>query len=74
MAMTPEKCHCGRPLHYTDPNVEDFVRKMIKLCGPTVIIEVSGRRFKVQRHYLALHGIRAAEIDRLGFEEVTGRE
>ncbi len=33
-------------------------------------VEVSGRRYKVPRHYIALHGLKGADVAALGFEEV----
>lgn len=69
---TEELCHCGKPLHYTDPLVADFTRGLIAENGPTVKISVGGRVWEVQRHYIALHGIKAAELADLGFPEVEG--
>jgi hypothetical protein len=69
---TEEMCHCGRPLHYTDPLVADFTRDLIKNLGPTVKVSVGGRIWEVQRHYLALHGLAAADLPELGFPEVEG--
>lgn len=65
-----EMCHCGKPLHYTDPLVADFTRDLIKHNGPTVKVSVGGRIWDVQRHYIALHGIKASELPDLGFPEV----
>jgi hypothetical protein len=69
---TEELCHCGRPLHYTDPLVADFTRDLVKRQGPTVKVSVGGRIWEVQRHYIALHGLAAAELPELGFPEVEG--
>lgn len=63
-------CHCGKPLHYTDEVVEAFTKDLIKTAGPTVKVSVGGRIWEVQRHYIALHGVRAAELPDLGFPEV----
>jgi hypothetical protein len=65
-----ELCHCGEPLHYTDEMVEAFTRDLIKNLGPTVKVNVGTRTWEVQRHYIALHGLRAAELPDLGFPEV----
>jgi hypothetical protein len=69
---TEELCHCGQPLHYKDPLVADFTRDLIKHQGPTVKVSVGGRIWEVQRHYIALHGIKASELPELGFPEVEG--
>ena len=67
-----ELCHCGKPLHYTDPLVADFTRDLVKRQGSTVKVSVGGRIWEVQRHYIALHGLAAAELPDLGFPEVEG--
>ena len=64
-------CHCGRPLHYSDPEIQKLVEKIIAEKGEFVPIKVlGGRAWKVPRHFIALHGIRAWEIPTLGFEEI----
>jgi hypothetical protein len=68
----PEMCHCGRPLHYTDPVIERMVRALIRDLGDYMNVTVEGRTWLVQRHYIALHGIKAVELPFLGFEEITG--
>lgn len=67
---TEELCHCGKPLHYTDEVVEAFTKDLIRTAGPTVKVNVGNRTWEVQRHYIALHGVRAAELPDLGFPEV----
>lgn len=63
-------CHCGRPLHYTDPDNQRAVELLIKRLGPNIRITAQGRTWLVPRHYIALHGIRAAELPFLGFQEI----
>jgi hypothetical protein len=65
-----ELCHCGEPLHYTDEMVEAFTRDLIKNLGPTVKVNVGTRTWEVDRHFIALHGLRAADLPTLGFPEV----
>lgn len=65
------KCHCGKPLHYTQLGVERFMRAVVLEQGEFVKVTVSGRSWMVQRHYVALHGLKASELPMLGFEEVT---
>ncbi|HZT29439.1 MAG TPA: hypothetical protein VFA33_06130 [Bryobacteraceae bacterium] len=73
--MPPEAmCHCGRPLHYTDPVIERMVRALIAQLGEYTRVTVEGRSWMVQRHYIALHGIKGADLPFLGFEEVTGHD
>lgn len=67
--MTPEPpvlCACGRPLHYTNPETQAVVEALVTKFGETTIVEVPGLgRYKVQRHYIALHGLRAIELPQL---------
>jgi hypothetical protein len=61
------------PLHYNDPANRAAVERMIALAGgdPFVNVTIDGRTWRVQRHYIALHGLKAWELPNLGFEEVT---
>ncbi len=63
-------CHCGLPLHYKDKATEELVLKLIEELGEFVPIQVGNRKWLVQRHFIALHGIKAQELPNLGFEEV----
>lgn len=65
-----ELCHCGKPLHYTDPHARAYVEMMIRLSGECVIVAVDGRSWRVPRHYIALHGLKGSEVPGLGFEEL----
>jgi hypothetical protein len=71
-----ELCHCGKPLHYNSKGVEAFVRKKIAELGETMPVSTPDengrvRTWKVPRHYIALHGLKAQEILLLGFEELV---
>lgn len=66
--MELERCHCGLPLHYTDPVIEAQVRALVAQLGEFVTIETPEGRWRVQRHYIALHGVKAQELPALGFE------
>lgn len=67
----PELCHCGQPLHYTDPTGERIVKMLVGQLGPEVTVTVGGRSYAVPRHFLALHGLEASEIHLLGFKEIV---
>jgi hypothetical protein len=67
----PELCHCGKPLHYLNLDVQRVVEEFVRLHGTHIRVTVGGRTWLVQRHYIALHGLKAAELPRLGFEEIT---
>ena len=62
-------CHCGRPLHYSDPEIQRDVEALIALLGECVTVQVGGRKWLVPRHYIALHGLKAVDIATLGFDE-----
>lgn len=68
--MKSEVCHCGKPLHYADPKKAAIMRKMVLDNGAFIPVVACGRTWKVQRHYIALHGIKAKELPYLGFLEV----
>jgi len=64
-------CACGRPLHYNSSYVQDMVTRLAQRLGETVIVSVGGRRYKVQRHYLALHGLKAKELPQLAEQGIV---
>ena len=68
-------CHCGKPLHYTDPNIQRDVERLIAQLGEKIIVKTSdGRSWRVPRHYIALHGLKDVEVETLGFEEIKRGE
>lgn len=63
-------CHCGQPLHYRNQEIEDMVQLFVDRLGEYIIVAGSdGRKWKVQRHYIALHGLHEQDLPYLGFEE-----
>ena len=68
----PVHCHCGRPLHYTYEHNRLMVEKLVAEQGEFVRVTVAGRTWLVQRHFIALHGVKAEELPTLGFQEITG--
>jgi len=58
-------CASGLPLHYTDKALQAVVEGYVKELGPEVVVEIEGRKYLAQRHYIALHGLKAAEIESL---------
>lgn len=63
-------CACGKPLHYSDPVIQQMVQSYVDKLGENEPVTVGGRTWLVPRHYLALHGLNAWELPALGFEEV----
>lgn len=62
-----ELCHCGKPLHYSDPKIKAFVDKQIEKLGTHVNVVCMNKNYLVPRHYIALHGLNAYDLDSLGF-------
>jgi hypothetical protein len=62
--MPDERCACGRPLHYTDPRIERYMRELVTRKGPEILVSVDGENYGiwVPRHYIALHGIRGEQL------------
>jgi hypothetical protein len=65
-----KRCHCGRFLHYSDPEAERDVQAIVDRLGETIVITIGQRSWRVPRHYVALHGVKAQELPDLGFEEI----
>lgn len=58
-----ERCACGQPLHYSSPDVQEMVERLIASAGsPHILVTIDKRHWLVQRHYLALHGISARDL------------
>lgn len=74
--VSTERCSCGHRLHYSDPMARRKVDGLIRSLGPTLHVQVTGADYGylVPRHYLALHGLKASELDELaqryGWERV----
>lgn len=69
-----DRCHCGRPLHYVNPEAKQLMDEIIARKGPNIVVTVSdGRSFSVPRHYIALHGLKEQDVPNLGFEEVASK-
>ena len=65
VANAPELCPCGKPLHYPRPDVRRIVEKYIAELGPLITVVVEEQAYAVPRHYIALHGLKAAETEAL---------
>lgn len=68
--MKPGYCFCGLRLHYSTFELQELVEALIKETGEYLEIHAGGRTWRVQKHYIALHGIKATDLPYLGFEEV----
>lgn len=58
-------CSCGRLLHYEDPATRTLMDKMVEKFGPLTTVVVGDRSYRVPRHYIALHGLKAWEVPQL---------
>lgn len=65
-----QMCHCGKPLHYSSKMIQRKVEGIVEKQGEFVPVKIGDRTWLVQRHYIALHGLKARELPSLGFEEV----
>lgn len=63
-------CACGRPLHYQNPESQALIQRLVDIHGPDVRVTIGDHTWSVQRHYIALHGLRGWELPGLGFPEV----
>lgn len=70
--MHNNKCLCGKELHYSDKEVEKYMVNLVKELGRFihVVDDENNKTYKVDRHYIALHGIKQIDLDKLNFEEV----
>jgi hypothetical protein len=62
-----ERCSCGQPLHYANAEIAQHIEDLIERLGPTVLVRLlsGGGSYKVPRHYIALHGLKAWELEEL---------
>ena len=56
------KCACGLPLHYTDEKIEAAVNQLVAQLGEYITVTAEDKSYSVQRHFIALHGLKAAEL------------
>ena len=68
-------CGCGEPLHYSDSHLQEIVQHFVDELGEFVEVRVNGRAWRIPRHFLALHGLKAARIAEIAaryrFKEVS---
>ena len=67
------KCRCGQDLHYSDPDIYTAVQRLVDLLGEDVKITVEDREYMVSRHFLALHGIKASELEDLAAQGIVAK-
>lgn len=68
-------CACGKPLHYSNPAMRMVIDRLITDCGTQdVTVRIGNRTWIVQRHYIALHGLKARELPNLKFPEILDND
>jgi hypothetical protein len=60
-----DRCDCGQPLHYASDVSRQRVQVMVDQLGPTVNLTTPEGTWAIPRHYIALHGLKAAEVPSL---------
>jgi hypothetical protein len=71
-------CACGRPLHYDQDTLRAAMDNLIEQSGThmTIRVGLEGKFYRVQRHFIALHGLRMEDLPALaeaGIVEEVGR-
>lgn len=56
------RCACGRELHYGDETKQQHAEDIVREKGESVVIRTRRGLFRVQRHYLMLHGVKKHEL------------
>ena len=68
-------CACGKPLHYTNPDYQQNVEKLIEQLGEEIRVDlIPNEVYMIPRHYISLHGLKGNEIKEVakkyGFKKV----
>lgn len=67
-------CPCGKPLEYISAQVQAAVEEAIERYGPDVLMSEKGQTYRIPRHHVACHGVKAGELARSGFPRVDPAE
>ncbi len=71
VSLRSDQCYCGEPLHYASESSRKRVQEIIDESGRWQKVTIIGvGSFVVDRHYIALHGIKGGELVALGFDRV----
>ena len=58
-----KRCACGLPLHYRDKQKEEEITKLSDELGEWMPVHFGNEKYLVQRHYIALHGLKSNELE-----------
>ena len=73
MRNNVKRCACGLPLHYSDKAKEVEITKLSDELGEWMPVQVGHERYMVQRHYIALHGLKGNQIQSLMEQGIVRR-
>lgn len=73
MRNNVKRCACGLPLHYTSPEIQAQVQKQVDELGEWMPVQVGHERYMVQRHYIALHGLKGNQVHSLMEQGIVRR-
>jgi len=68
--IKPGDCYCGRALHYKAQAERERVQQLVDILGEFIPVAFKSKKYSVQRHYIALHGLKGEDLAKLGFEEI----
>ena len=68
--MNDDLCYCGMPLHYQCKKTEKQMNEIVQTMGRYTHVVHNDKTYKVDRHFIALHGIRGDLMHAYGFDEV----
>jgi hypothetical protein len=57
-----QRCACGKPLHYSSPAIQATIQELVDQLGPAVRMHYGQKQYDVQRHFIALHGVRGRDL------------
>lgn len=66
----PDYCACGQLLHYTDPGLFRVTDLIVRALGSHIPVNTATGTWRVQRHYIALHGLAASDLPGLSFDRL----
>lgn len=70
-----QMCPCGRPLHYSSEQLREEVQTVVDVMGPDIVVETPAGRYLIPRHFIALHGLKAAQVpdlaEQYGFTQLS---
>jgi len=64
--LSTERCSCGQPLHYPNPDDAVSMDRQVRRFGRTIAVRMERWIWLVPRHYIALHGLPLLRLNELG--------